>query len=54
MSLVEITSQGKETLERLLPDLHQAEVAWTAGLTDAQQRALLGGLGRVQHHLQQR
>lgn len=53
-TLVEITSQGKETLERLLPDLHKAEVAWTAGLTDAQKTALLGGLGRLQQHLEQR
>lgn len=50
-ALVELTPDGKETLERLLPDLHRAETAWTGGLSDAQKAALLRGLGRLQQHL---
>ena len=50
-ALVEITGKGKEALERLLPELHRAEVSWTDGLSDAQKAALLRGLGRLQHHL---
>jgi DNA-binding MarR family transcriptional regulator len=49
--LVEVTGKGKETLERLLPELHQAEVAWTGGLSDSQKATLLRSLGRLQHHL---
>jgi DNA-binding MarR family transcriptional regulator len=49
--LVEITSNGKETLERLLPELHRAEVRWTRGLSDSRKADLLRGLGQLQHHL---
>ena len=49
--LVEITPDGKDTLERLLPDLHRAEVGWTGGLSDSQKADLLRGLGQLQHHL---
>jgi DNA-binding MarR family transcriptional regulator len=49
--LVEITPDGKETLERLLPELHRAEVRWTGGLSDTQKADLLRGLGQLQHHL---
>jgi DNA-binding MarR family transcriptional regulator len=50
-ALVEITGDGKETLERLLPGLHQAEVAWTEALSSAQKAALLASLGRLQGRL---
>ena len=50
-ALVEITPDGKHTLERLLPDLHRAEAAWTSALSNTQKAALLRGLGRLQHHL---
>jgi DNA-binding MarR family transcriptional regulator len=53
-ALVEITAQGKETLERLLPGLHKAEVSWTNGLSDTQKAALLRSLGRLQQHLRAR
>ena len=53
-TLVELTPLGKETLERLLPDLHRAEVSWTEGLTEGQKAALLGTLGQLQEHLHQR
>ena len=49
--LVEITPDGKETLERLLPDLHRAEVGWTSGLSGSQKADLRRGLGELQHHL---
>ena len=49
--LVEITGNGQETLTRLLPDLHRAEVSWTEGLSSTQKAALLHGLGRLQQHL---
>ena len=50
-ALVEITADGVQTLEHLLPELHRAEVSWTAGLTDAQKANMLRNLGRLQHHL---
>ncbi len=49
--LVEMTGSGKETLERLLPGLHQAEVSWTDGLSQPQKAALLRGIGQLQGHL---
>lgn len=49
--LVEITPDGKDTLERLLPELHRAEVGWTGGLSGSQKADLLRGLGQLQHHL---
>jgi DNA-binding MarR family transcriptional regulator len=46
-----ITSDGLAAIERVLPELHRAEVEWTAGLSPAQQQALLALLGRAQRHL---
>jgi DNA-binding MarR family transcriptional regulator len=50
-SLVEITPEGLVVMERLLPELHRAEVEWTAGLLEAQQTQLVRLLGRLQRHL---
>ena len=50
-ALVEATPEGVTTLERLLPDLHRAEVSWTGGLTRTQKATLLHHLGRLQQHL---
>src|SRR5690348_9280635 len=49
--LIEMTGSGKETLERLLPGLHQAEVSWTDGLSQPQKAALLRSIGQLQGHL---
>ena len=50
-ALVEITAHGKETLENFLPELHEAEVSWTAGLSESQKAVLLESLGQLQQHL---
>jgi MarR family transcriptional regulator, 2-MHQ and catechol-resistance regulon repressor len=50
-ALVEITANGVDTLEGLLPDLHRAEVSWTDGLADTQKATMLRNLGRLQKHL---
>jgi DNA-binding MarR family transcriptional regulator len=50
--LVEITQDGLRLMERLLPDLHRAEVSFVApALTPALQQQLLRHLGRLQGHL---
>ena len=45
---VEITDEGLQIIERLLPELHRAEVEWTKVLDDTEQRALLDRLGKLQ------
>lgn len=52
--MVEITKEGVDSLERLLPDLHRAEVAWTEGLRESQKADLVRNLGRLQAHLNAR
>jgi DNA-binding MarR family transcriptional regulator len=52
LALVEITSAGLGLMERLLPDLHRAEVALVnPALSPLQQEQLLRHLGRLQAHL---
>lgn len=48
MALVEITPQGRERLVRLRPELHRAEKTWMECLTEAERRALLRMLARLQ------
>lgn len=50
-ALVQISKAGLDIMERLLPELHRAEVAWTAVLSDRQKESLLHQLGLLQHHL---
>jgi DNA-binding MarR family transcriptional regulator len=50
-ALVAITRTGKHALERLLPELHRAEVDWTSGVSERQQAVLLRQLGALQRHL---
>jgi hypothetical protein len=38
-------------LELLLPELHQAEVSWTEGLSQPQKATLLRRIGQLQGHL---
>ena len=45
--LVEITPSGVEVIERLLPELHRAEASWMAGLSERQQKQLVGYLGQL-------
>jgi len=52
-ALVAITKEGTATMERLLPDLHRAEVAWSSVLSERQQATLIRQLGVLQRHLQQ-
>jgi DNA-binding MarR family transcriptional regulator len=51
-SLVEISAKGLEVLERVLPEIHRAEVVWTSALSDRQQSSVLRHLGVLQRHLQ--
>jgi DNA-binding MarR family transcriptional regulator len=46
--LVEITDEGLQTIERVLPELHAAEVEWTKVLDDTEQYELLDRLGKLQ------
>jgi DNA-binding MarR family transcriptional regulator len=46
--LVEITDDGLQIIERLLPALHRVEVEWTSVLSDTEQRELLDRLGKLQ------
>jgi MarR family 2-MHQ and catechol resistance regulon transcriptional repressor len=48
---VEITDEGMQIIERLLPELHRAEVEWTKVLDDTEQRELLDRLGKLQARL---
>jgi len=48
MRLVRITAKGKRAVERILPELHQAERAWFDVLTPAQQAELVRLLAVVQ------
>ena len=50
-AVVEITDEGVHTLERLLPELHRAEVEWTAGLSTTQKATLLRETGRLMSQL---
>ena len=50
-AIVEITDDGMQALERLLPDLHRAEVEWTSGLSTTQKASLLRETGRLMNHL---
>ncbi|MGH9187497.1 MAG: MarR family winged helix-turn-helix transcriptional regulator [Acidimicrobiales bacterium] len=49
--LVELIDHGMDTMLALLPELHRAEVEWTAALSDTQKASLLRHLGRLQRHL---
>lgn len=49
--LVDITDDGLHVIERLLPELHRAEVEWTKVLDDTEQGQLLDGLGKLQAEL---
>ena len=51
-TLVEITAKGLHVLEKLLPELHRAEVTWTSGLTKTQKATLLREIGRLHGHLE--
>ncbi len=51
-ALVAITKEGIKAMERLLPELHRTEVAWTSALTERQQATLIRQLGLLQRHLQ--
>ena len=48
MALIEITSEGRSRVERLRPELHQAEKRWMACLTEGEQRALLSMLAKLE------
>ena len=48
MSLVEATPEGRARVARLRPELHQAERRWMACLSEAEQRALLRTLAKLQ------
>ena len=48
MALIEIAADGRQKVERLLPELHQAEKGWMECLTDSEQRALLAMLARLE------
>jgi len=49
--LVSITEQGRTTMERLLPELHQAEAAWVAPMSAEDRERLLALLGVLQRQL---
>lgn len=46
--LVSITEAGRETMERLLPELHRAEAEWVSPLSAEDRARLLGLLGALQ------
>jgi DNA-binding MarR family transcriptional regulator len=46
--LIEITEAGVEAIERVLPELHRAEVLWTSALSEQAQRQLLACLDQLQ------
>ena len=48
MSLVEVTPEGRSRLARLRPELHEAEQRWMGCLSEAEQRALLRTLAKLQ------
>ena len=50
-AVVEITDEGMQTLERLLPELHRAEAEWTAGLSTTQKANLLRETGRLMNQV---
>ena len=46
--LVALTDRGKDAVDRLMPRVHRAERSVVAGLTQAEQRDLVGLLARMQ------
>jgi DNA-binding MarR family transcriptional regulator len=48
MALIEITAEGRACVDRLLPQIHAAEKAWVAGLSEQEQETLLEMVARLQ------